>query len=292
MTPGQAGDSLCIIGPGRMGLSLGSLLHEAGVPLRFVGRHPDPPDHPLFRGSPAPVRYTRSLAPSPDITGVLIAVPDREVGAVAQRLAEGGDLWPIPVLHLSGALELDVLAPLSRVGASVGSLHPLAAVPDPERGAERLRGAPFGIEGEGAALRLAERVVRTAGGRSLRIPPGGKPLYHAAAVLASNHLVALLAVAERLMARAGIPPEQARPVLADLARGAAENVAERGPVQALTGPFVRGDAETIRLHLGRLSAEERALYCLLGRDLLRLARQAGLGADLAERIGALLTENE
>jgi predicted short-subunit dehydrogenase-like oxidoreductase (DUF2520 family) len=69
-----------------------------------------------------------------------------------------------------------------------------------------------------------------------------------------------------------------------------ENLAARGPVEALTGPVVRGDVETVALHLERLSGNERALYCLLGREALRLARGAGLDAAAAARMGTLLGE--
>jgi predicted short-subunit dehydrogenase-like oxidoreductase (DUF2520 family) len=146
------------------------------------------------------------------------------------------------------------------------------------------------VEGGGAALGLAERIVHACGGHALRIAPGGKAAYHAAAVFASNYAVALLSVAERLMEQAGVDAADARPALTALAAGAVENVGARGPEAALTGPIVRGDVETVALHLGRLSADERALYSLLGREALRLARRAGLEDAAAERMGALLGE--
>ena len=77
-------------------------------------------------------------------------------------------------------------------------------------------------------------------------------MYHAAAVFASNYAVALLAVAEQLMVRAGVGAADAQAALARLAAGAVENVAAHGPIAALTGPIVRGDAETVERHLTRL----------------------------------------
>ncbi|MGI9179937.1 MAG: DUF2520 domain-containing protein, partial [Longimicrobiaceae bacterium] len=182
--------------------------------------------------------------------------------------------------------------PLERAGCSVGVLHPLAAVADPIEGAERLRGAWFGIEGEGAALALAERIVRAAEGHALRLQPGTRPLYHAAAVFASNYLVALLAVAEGLMTRAGVNEAEARAALTQLAAGALAGVAERGPAAALTGPIARGDAETVRLHLARLSEGERHLYSVLAREALSLARESREGRDdpALARIEELLEE--
>ncbi|HEX2091946.1 MAG TPA: DUF2520 domain-containing protein [Longimicrobiaceae bacterium] len=288
-------DHLWIVGAGRAGLALGRLLHRAGVvaSLVYTGRRDAPPEHPLFRGDPAPARWLPwSAAPPPGVTGIVIAVPDEAVGGVAARIAVLPLPAGTPVLHLSGSLEPDALEPLTNAGHSTGGLHPLRAVADPVEGAERLRGATFGIQGEGAARELAERIVRAAGGVPLPVPRGSKALYHAAAVFASNYLVVLLAVAERLMERAGVAAERARPALAELAAGAVGDVRERGPAAALTGPVARGDAATLRLHLARLSADERVLYSVLGREALALARARGLPPEAAARVGELLGEND
>jgi predicted short-subunit dehydrogenase-like oxidoreductase (DUF2520 family) len=135
---------------------------------------------------------------------------------------------------------------------------------------------------------MAERLVEGLGGRILRIAPGGKPLYHAAAVFASNYLVALLSVAERLLAEAGAGGEEGHEALAALATGAVRAAAGRGVVDALTGPISRGDAETVELHLARLSPSDALLYSTLARETLALARRQGLGPDLATRIETVL----
>ncbi len=287
----MSAERLWIVGAGRLGLALGLALHRSGAfaSLAYSGGRADPPPHPLFEGDPSPVLYRAGLeVPPGDVSGIVLAVPDAAVPAVAEALA-GLPLAPaIPVLHASGALSGDALAPLAARGHPVGGMHALAAIADPVSGADRLRGATFGVEGEGEARALAERIVRGCGGRVLIVPPEGKPLYHAAAVFAANYAVVLLGVAERLMAEAGVPPEEARTALAALAGGAVENVAARGPSAALTGPVARGDAETVRLHLARLSRADRPLYSLLAREALALARDAGLPAESAARVGTLL----
>ena len=287
---GPAPDGLWIVGPGRTGLALGLLLHRAGAaaPLVYTGRGDAAPAHPLFADPPAAAYLPWRGAPPAGVGGVLLAVPDAAVPDVADRLARLPLPPEVPVLHLSGSLEMDALAPLARAGHSVGGLHPLCAVADPVEGAERLRGAAFGVEGAGAARALAERIVRAAGGTALELAPGSRAAYHAAAVFASNYVVALLAVAERLMESAGIPAERARPALAGLAAGAVENVRDGGPAAALTGPVARGDAETVARHLARLSGDERRLYSLLAAEALRLARARGLDAAAAARLEALI----
>ncbi|HEX2078419.1 MAG TPA: Rossmann-like and DUF2520 domain-containing protein [Longimicrobium sp.] len=284
---------LWIVGAGRTGLALGLRLHRAGAVggLTVSGRRADAPDHPLFAGDAPAAAYLPSIDGAPaGIDAAVIAVPDGVIAEVAARLASV-DLPPsIPILHTSGSRSTDILQPLAERGHPVGSVHPLAAIADPVEGAERLAGATWGVEGEGEAAALAERIVRACQGRALRIAPGGKAAYHAAAVFASNYAVALLSVAERLMEEAGVDAADARPALAALASGAVENVVSRGPAEALTGPVMRGDVETVALHLERLSADERALYCLLAREALRLARAAGVDAAAAARLGALLGE--
>ncbi len=294
MSPaGPPPDGLWIVGPGRTGLALGLLLHRAGAvaPLVYTGRGDAAPAHPLFAADPPAATYLPWRdAPPAGVGGVLLAVPDAAIPDVAARLA-GLPLPPgIPVLHLSGSVEIEALAPLARAGHPVGGVHPLCAVADPVEGADRLRGATFGVEGEGAARGLAERIVRAAGGTALELAPGSRTAYHAAAVFASNYVVALLAVAERLMESAGIPAERARPALAGLATGAVENVRDRGPAAALTGPVARGDAETVARHLARLSGDERRLYSLLAAEALRLARARGLDAAAAARVAELIGE--
>lgn len=279
-----------IVGPGRAGLTLGSLLLEIGGVgrLSYSGRSPSPPDHPLFRGSTPSASYrqtTSSRGDAPD--AVLLAVPDGAITAAAAELETGGLLPSTPVLHLSGALGSDALEPLARRGFPTGSMHPLAALPDAGAGAV-LRGAWFALEGAPAAVRIAERLVAAMEGRPLFLAAEGKALYHAGAVAASNFVVALLAVAERWLTTAGVPPAEARAALTALAEGAVATVRRLGPEDALTGPVSRGDADTVRRHLERLSPPDRLLYSVLASSTLALARQRGLEADAAAELARLL----
>jgi hypothetical protein len=289
---GQTGE-LWIIGAGRAGLALGLLLFRSGAfpDLVCIGRRARAPEHPLFSGPAPAVRY-RSGVPAPvgPLAGVLLTVPDAAIPELARELA----VLPLPpataVLHLSGALGLEALQPLAATGCSPGALHPLAVLADPVEGADRLRGAWWGLEAEGSARALARRIVHVAEGQLLDVPPGARAMYHAAAVFASNYLVALLGVAERLMGAAGVPADAARAALCSLGVGTVESVAARGPVEALTGPLMRGDVDTVRRHLASLSETERSLYCSLVPPTLALARQAGLSDHEALRITRLLED--
>lgn len=286
-------ERVVIVGPGRMGLALGAALAQAGAVERllFFGRSLDPPPHPLFAAGSPRVEYCVGPHPVPaGTTALILAVPDSALSEVAHEIAAMG---PAPAgcaaLHLAGAVSTDVLAPLHAVGYATGTLHPFQAVADPWAAGDRLWGSAFAIAGDPAAMATSRRLVRAVGGRALVVPPALRPLYHAAAVFASNYLVALAGVGVRLLGEAGIEEKDAIHAIVRLMRGTLENLDHLGIRSALTGPIPRGDVDTVRLHLARLSPDARMLYCALGRELLRLARGAGLDPNRAAELESLLS---
>lgn len=285
---GTGTDHLLIVGPGRLGLAIGSELLQAGWPrqVTFLGRNPHPPAHPVFSHPAVTYRTPEGgLSSSPAVA--IIAVPDAAVPGAVRGLSALG-VGGASVLHLSGVLSTAVLAPLREEGSAIGSMHPLVTIADPVRDAPALRGAWFGVEGEAEAVQMAREIIHALGGQAMEVAPGGKPLYHAAAVFASNYVVTLLAVAERLMEDAGVPPERGRPALTALAARATANVADSDPVRALTGPVSRGDTVTVDAHLQRLSGGDRRLYSVLAREALELASARGLAPDAVTRLAALI----
>lgn len=217
-----------IVGPGRAGTSLALALTNVGWDVGpMLGRDDD------LSGAAAGVDL------------LVLATPDAEITSVA-RTVEPDDTTV--VAHLAGARGLEVLAPHPRRAA----LHPLVALPTPELGARRLVGGWFAVAGDP----LATEVVQALKGRSFTVDDGDRATYHAAAAIASNHLVALLGQVERLAAQVGVPFE----AYLDLATDTMANVAELGPRAALTGPAARGDEATIRRHLRALPVDERRAY--------------------------------
>ncbi len=179
-------------------------------------------------------------------------------GSIAEVAAGVRPVETTVVAHLAGSLGLDVLAPHRRRAG----VHPLVALPNAEVGARRLTGgAWFAVAGDP----LVQRVVEDLGGRWFTVADEDRAAYHAAAVIASNHLVALLGQAERVAEQAGVPFE----AYLDLVRATVDNVAELGPAGALTGPAARGDDVTIQRHLEALPEDEREAY----ETLVRLARR-------------------
>jgi predicted short-subunit dehydrogenase-like oxidoreductase (DUF2520 family) len=282
--------TIVIIGPGRMGLALGAALRKAEAVERLVyyGRAMEAPPHPMFDGSDA-AEYRVGPHPLPPGTSVVIlAVPDSALPEVAHDLAAFGPPPPACVaLHLAGAISTEVLAPLHAQGYAVGSLHPLQSIADPWHSGDRLIGSAYALAGEPEAIAAGRRLVAALEGLPLVIAPGKRQIYHAAAVVASNYMIALLAFSVRLMMQAGVSESDALTALLPLVKGTLENLDQLGVGAALTGPVARGDADTVRLHLARLSDSDRALYSGLGLELLKVARAAGLDPKKAAELEAL-----
>jgi hypothetical protein len=294
---------LVVVGPGRVGRSLAAGLAAAGEEVELLGRGAGPPDLPA--GTPG----VTGAAGVPEAPGsdsgrprtVVFAVPD---DALASAVRAWADAWgggaspdgdgvdgtgaasgadaapgaepapgasdPLPVaLHTSGVHGPDVLDPLREAGLAVASWHPLTSLAAPS--GEAFRGVAFGVDGDDPAVERARGLAGRLGGRILRLEPGAHARYHAAAVFASNHVAACLAVAADELA-AATAGRGGLDELAPLARAALENALERGFPEGLTGPVERGDVGTVRRHLETLPPDRRRLYRQLARELLAVVQ--------------------
>ena len=214
--------------------------------------------HPVLGRSATPAEVAAAAAGA-DL--VLIATPDDAVAEVSAAIEPAATA---AVAHLAGSLGLGAVDTHPRPAA----LHPLVALPDAAVGARRLRaGGWFAVAGDP----IVRQVVADLGGRAFEVADADRSAYHAAAVVASNHLVALLGQAERIASVAGVPFA----AFMDLVRATVDNVDELGPAAALTGPAARGDTNTIRRHLEAIAPAERAAYETLAREACRLAGRAG-----------------
>jgi predicted short-subunit dehydrogenase-like oxidoreductase (DUF2520 family) len=271
--------AVAVIGGGRVGLSFARALHRAGHPVSVLTRREQRLPEPLELASTlwGPILST--------VTAALVAVPDDEIPAVAARIANLGVLnQRHVVLHLSGSLGREALAPLEASGAGLGSLHPLQTFADRD-GDTPLRGVAAVLEGDNRAISVGRDLAMSVGMLPMAVDTAQKSLYHAAAVFASNYLVTLTAMAEKLAAKAGLTT--ARGLFLPIMRQTLLNLATNTPGDALTGPIRRGDVGTVRAHLAALQGDERALYAALGRETLKLAAPH-LSADVVAELEGLL----
>ncbi|MGH7529937.1 MAG: Rossmann-like and DUF2520 domain-containing protein [Gemmatimonadales bacterium] len=275
-----------LIGAGRAGVGLALALTQARYPVRLHGRHAKrlPPGLTLSVGD--------GDTPPPWIDEthvVILAVRDDAIRRLADALARARAVVERQtVLHLSGCQGQEALGALVPTRAALGSLHPLQTIAEPERAPARLRGAWAAVEGMPRAIAVGERLAADLGMRPFRIATKAKPIYHAGAVFASNYLVVVEAVAQRLLRHAGLDEGDAWAALRPLVDGTLENLSRDEPKAALTGPVVRGDTATIVRHLESLALDDAKLYRALGRAALELAQKRGMDEATALRVAEAL----
>lgn len=235
-----------IVGAGRMALALAVTLRGKGTPAVGVWARRLEAARRVSAAAGIPALAELSEMPACDV--LILAVTDDAVPDVARLVVERGMATKRHVLlKCSGARSAhEVFAEVvARVGG-VGTLHPLRAVAD---GQGTFAGATIGIEGDSLGLMRARELAPLVGGNAVEISGANMALYHAAAVMASNHVVALLDAAVETFKAAGVAEEQALPALLPLISGAIENIARLGIPRALTGPIARGDVATVKRHL-------------------------------------------
>ncbi len=300
--------TLAIIGAGRVGCALGRALHRQGWRIGAVMTRSRATARAAVRaiGGGMPVATVGAgfdlfqqrrllMKPAHVAQGVfradviLLAVPDRVVEGVAQRLAaearEWGRLQPArseakskarslkaaplrgkTTLHTSGSLSHAVLAPLRKAGAAIGAMHPMQTF---GRGAKtRLDGVVFGLGGDPRALRVAQQMVRSLGGVPVNVKPQRKVIYHLSGAFAAPHLLAVLETGVRILMHAGYSRQQATHALCFMARQNIANLERYGPRKAWTGPLPRGDWGTVAKHLAalrRFPPEYRQAYIAIAR---------------------------
>jgi predicted short-subunit dehydrogenase-like oxidoreductase (DUF2520 family) len=265
----QTALSLGVLGLGRVGTCLSRALRLAGQPLKAVASANYDAALQFAAQLGEDVRATTPENLAAHATLIFITVPDANVARACALL---GLPATHAAIHTSGALGLDALSPQSGKPARRGVFHPLQAFP---RGAapERFHGVHVGIEADDSELeQRLEELARALGSQVFSLRGVERAAYHAAAVFASNYVVALHAAAARIWTSAGLPHSTARVALAPLTLGAASAIAEHELPTALTGPLVRGDLATLERHLAALESDSElaALYRALARQLLSL----------------------
>jgi len=293
--------TISIVGAGRVGKTLGRCLHRLGWRIGAVVARSD-------AHAKAAVRWIGDGRPRGRVTGdvfeadvILLATPDDVLAQVAARLARVGGKdrkrrvsgfalaspeFKKVVLHTSGALDSRVLAPLARLGAATGSLHPMQTFTGRE--VPKLRGVIFAVEGAPPARRVAQRIARQLGGVPVTIDASSKAAYHAAGALVAGHALGLIEAATRILMRSGFTRRRAMQAVLPLTRQLLDNFEGLGPQAAWTGPIARRDYAIVQAHGKALRAYPRefqqayaALALLAGRVLAKDSRATIAGLKRA-----------
>lgn len=244
--------TITLIGAGNLARTLGPALRAAGYKIDAVAAR----ETASSRRRAAMLAHALGAAAiplaeaGPDSGIIWICHTDDALAETARKLARKRGWQGKIVLHSSGALSSDVLAPLRRAGAHVGSLHPMMTfVPG---ASPRMSEIPFAVEGDRQAVTAARQIVKCLRAEIFPIEKRFKTLYHALGSFSSPMLVATLATAERVGRGAGLSPNQTRRIIAPILRETIKNYVEGGPSAAFSGPIKRGDLNTIRRHLREL----------------------------------------
>lgn len=282
-------ERVLIVGAGQVGRGLFRAFRASGVEtLGLHGRRPSA--FATSSGSlPSSIvnANTIILAVRDDQIDDLLTgfIRERESGARG-RIASG-----TVILHTSGSAEPPLMHDLAGAGISGGTFHPLVPFANPDRALELLKRAWIGIDGDDQARATSRRLAGHVGARTLDIPPGGKAVYHAAAVMSSNFPIVLASLACELLHGLGIPERSAQQAVHSLMEGAVSNISDTPPLEALTGPVVRGEADTVLAHLAALRGhnDARAVYKRLSLATVEMASRRGADpAQLDEIKRALL----
>jgi predicted short-subunit dehydrogenase-like oxidoreductase (DUF2520 family) len=289
--------SLVIVGAGTVGKAFAKLLTDAG--WEFLGAASramsSAEECCELVGTGRPTTEPMQLTPRADL--VLITTHDDAIRAVCTRLGRAEAFRTgSTVAHCSGALPSTILADARPCGANVGSLHPLQTLPTVEAAVELIPGSYCCIEGDPLAVGRLEEVADDLEMKPIEILPEAKTLYHAAAVVACNYLVALQEAALKLAEAAEIDRGEALRALLPLVRGTVENLEQLGMPDSLTGPVARGDVDTVRRHVEAIhdaTPDLLELYQALGREAVEVALARGsIDGDTALELRRLLGERE
>lgn len=282
-----------IIGAGKVGVSLAYALNRAGYNTAIWSR-----SNASLDKAASFVKGTRVMGSPAEVAGfagaLLITTSDSAVEEVARPL--GWRVCDRKIFHTSGVLSIEALRVCRDWGAVVGSIHPLQTFATVENAIENLPGSYFGVTADEGAVETALEIVGALKGKAIMVRDEDKPVYHAAACVASNYLVSLIDYAKGLLEIIGTPPADAERCLMPLIEGTVANIGDLGTVAALTGPISRGDASTVLRQVEALdstSPESLVLYRTLAERTIQLAlEKGGIGKAGAKRLREALKGEE
>ena len=287
-------ENVAIIGLGRAGTAIGYLLRQAGYPIVAVACR-------SLASLQDRIRYTGGRAFTTDAaaeaaslaTCIFITTPDDSIATICREIAQKGGFKPgDKVVHMSGAGGLDLLEPARKAGAMVACIHPIQSFANVEGAIRNILSSTFGITADEDLMGWSARLVRELGGIPFEVPEAIKPLYHAAACMASNYLATLIHTVEEIYLSLGLNRNEAMRTFWPLVSGTLKNIETSGSIQALTGPISRGDAGTIVQHIRVFHEKQPAflpVYCAMGLLTVDLAMKKGtLSPEKAEIIKEIL----
>ena len=270
-----------IIGAGKVGVSVGRYLKENNI--QIAGFYDIDCDNAAFAAQFTETDCFSELKELVMVSDTLfITTPDAVIGSVWDCIKNNMSVQNKIVCHFSGALSSDVFTDSQSTGASVCSIHPMLAFSDKLTSYRIPANTFFALEGDETAVSAMKSLFETLGNTVCVIDKSKKSLYHTAASVLSNELVALLDMGYSLLEQCGFSGDEAVKATQNLVLGNVNSVLENGCVNALTGPVERNDLQTVKKHVDSLQGEDRQIYILLAKRLVNLAKARNKDRDYAE----------
>jgi len=258
-----------IIGAGRVGGALAIALSKKSFSICIASRHKENAD---FIASISKAQSV-SIKDASQCDVVFLTVTDSAIKSVAEQIESFLNREQV-VMHTSGALSSKII---SFLNANTGSLHPLKSFANPVDAAKSLEGTIFTFEGSKKTETVAREIVKALKGKFVKINSKDKVLYHLAAVLTANYTATLFSLSQEILESIGFSDKDAKESLSILLKGVTKNIEKNGADNALTGPILRGDTETIKMHLNTIKDKNiRDIYISLAFATLKIAERRGL----------------
>jgi len=280
---------LGFIGAGTVGTALSVRLKSKGYEIVAVASRSQASAEKLAQavGGCQVLNSGQDVADVADL--VFITTPDDAIAPVASQIQ-----WHKgqSIVHCSGAASTDILEPARKLGAQVGSFHPLQTFASVTQAIDNIPGSTFAIEAEEPLLNTLKEMATALEGEWIELKGSDKVLYHASAVIACNYLVTLVKLATDLWQTFNVPTDKATRALMPLLRGTLHNLDTVGLPQCLTGPIARGDIGTISKHLDALQKSAPNLFSTyreLGLQTIPIALAKGkINQSQAEELETIL----
>jgi len=284
--------NILIIGAGRLGTTLASVISNKpgqDLKIRYIASRTEESlakAKEILGTHGREVIFTKDIIEGvKDCSLVFICTPDDEIEKVCNYIAKnsGPDLKDKYFIHFSGSKRLEILKHAKDLGANVASIHPMKSFASITDSIKTIKGTVYGITFERTNIsgkstenkNLILNIVKSLGGKAVEVKNDDKPLYHAAACIASNYLVSLVNYAVEINEKIGIKSEDSLKGLIGLIEGTINNIKKLGTKEALTGPIARGDTGTIKEHLDyfkkNLKKDDYLLYKVLGFATSKIA---------------------
>lgn len=258
------------IGAGKVGFSLGKYLKENNIDISgYYSKSQHSSKEAAIFTNTRQYNNLEDLIKNSD--AIFITTPDNQIADVWNEVKK----LPIKeklICHCSGSISSEVFSNINNHGAYGYSIHPMFAISDKYNSYKDLSQAFITIEGHEKHLENLKRLFLHLGNDVAIISKENKVLYHAASVTVSNLVLGLINNGVNYLEECGFTKEMAIKALYPLIENNLRNIKERGAVKSLTGPIERGDLSTVINHLNVIREEDKELYRLLSKNILKIAK--------------------